>query len=89
MRVAGFKRFLASGALAVTGLVGVLASTDLTPLVQIFVRNPASVPLALCLIGIGFGVVQALTNTRPGDDGYNPEPGQCSPIKTKRLDAGY
>lgn len=62
----GVRTFIGAGAFGVIGIMSMLGDFDLTPLVQLFVRNPDSLPLAMLLICIFFGALRYCTNTPPG-----------------------
>lgn len=68
-KIKGYRTLAASGAMTAAGSIAILGNFDLTPLVQLIVRNPDSVPLAVLLVGIFFGVLRYYTNTRMGDSG--------------------
>jgi hypothetical protein len=68
-KVKGYRTFLASGAMSAGGAIALLGNFDLTPLIQLIVRNPETVPLAVLLVGIFFGVLRYFTDTAPFDHG--------------------
>ena len=65
-KIKGFRTFAGAGAFGVVGGLAMLGEFDLTPLVQLFVRNPDSLPLAMLLIALFFGFLRYVTSTDPG-----------------------
>lgn len=81
----GFRTLASAGALAVVGLLGAAGSIDLTPVVALFVKNPAYLGAAMCGVGLLFGYLRIITKTEAFRklDGEDPLP------DTKRgLDVG-
>lgn len=65
-KLKGFRTFIGAGAFGVAGTLSLMGQFDLTPLVQLFVRNPDSLPLAMLFIAIFFGWLRYITNTNAG-----------------------
>jgi hypothetical protein len=80
----GARTFIGAGVFAVVGILSLLGQFDLTPLVQLFVKNPDSLPLVMLLIAIFFGAMRYVTSTSPG--GYLSAY-QCAPV-SKGVDDG-
>jgi hypothetical protein len=62
----GFRTFIGAGAIGVVGVLGAVGDVDLTPIVQLFVKDPAALPVVMVLIAIFFGVMRQLTDSAPG-----------------------
>lgn len=65
-KVRGLRTYLSAGAIGLVGGLAVLGQFDLTPLVQLFVKDDAALPLAMLFIGIFFGVLRYYTDTSAG-----------------------
>ena len=65
-KIKGARTIAGAGALAAVGSLSLLGQFDLTPLVQLFVRNPDSLPLAMLLIALFFGIMRYYTDTPIG-----------------------
>jgi hypothetical protein len=83
-KIKGVRTFLGAGAFVAVGALGVLGEFDLTPVVQMFVKNPDSLPLAMLGIGVFFGMLRYITTTPVG--GYQ-SPYQSAPT-FKGVDVG-
>lgn len=83
-KLKGFRTFIGAGAFGVVGALGIIGEFDLTPVVQLFVHNPASLPLAMLGVGIFFGILRYYTDTDAG--GYRSAY-QTAPVY-KGVDAG-
>lgn len=62
----GFRTDLAAVALGGVGVLGMLGTLDLTPVVQLFVHNADALPLVMLLLAIGFGILRYITDSAPG-----------------------
>lgn len=60
-KLTSLRSFLGAGAFALVGLLGILGTFDLSPIVGLFVTDPATLPIAMLLIGIFFGVLHYYT----------------------------
>ncbi len=76
-KIKGFRTFAGAGAFGVVGGLALMGQFDLTPLVQMFVHNPDSLPLAMLLIAIFFGFLRYITST---DAGGNMSAYQSAPV---------
>ena len=59
----GFRTFIGAGALSAIGFLGLVGGFDLTPVVQLFVKNDAALPLAMLGVGIFFGYMRYISDT--------------------------
>lgn len=59
----GFRTLGTCLAFLLTGLLSVIGSLDLTPLVALFVENPAMLGAVMVCVGALFGYLRYLTNT--------------------------
>ncbi len=59
----GFRTLATAGALVVIGGMSAVGSLDLTPLVSMFVKNPASLGATMVVIGLVFGYLRFITHT--------------------------
>lgn len=57
-----FRTFISAGAFALVGLVSVAGGIDLTPVVALFVKDPALLGAAMVGVGILFGYLHYLAN---------------------------
>jgi hypothetical protein len=62
-KLKGFRTFIGAGAISLVGALGLLGSFDLTPLVQVFVKSPDALPLAMLGVGIFFGYMRYISDT--------------------------
>jgi hypothetical protein len=83
-KIKGFRTFIGAGAFGVVGGLSLLGQFDLTPVVQLFVKNQSALPLAMLSIAIFFGFLRYVTSTSPGGQlsAY-----QCAPV-SKGVDDG-
>lgn len=59
----GYRTLLAVLAFLVTGLLSVVGALDLTPVVSLFVKDPAMLGAAMVGVGALFGFLRYLTNS--------------------------
>jgi FtsH-binding integral membrane protein len=83
-KLKGFRTFIGAGIFGVVGALALLGEYDLTPLVQLFVKNPDSLPLAMLGVAVFFGALRYFTDTDAG--GYRSA-NQAAPAY-KGVDAG-
>jgi hypothetical protein len=98
----GFRTIIAALALIIAGVLSAVGTLDLSPLVAMFVRNPATLGAAMVGIGLLFGWLRYLSTTplfKPTPAGATtttittvtatPVPGEADPVMIKRgLDSG-
>lgn len=68
----GWRTLSAVAAFIVTGLLSVVGTLDLTPLVQMFVKNPEYLGLAMLGTGALFGWLRYITSTPMGSKEPDP-----------------
>lgn len=68
----GWRTLSACGAFLVTGFLSVFGSLDLTPVVEMFIRDPAMLGVAMVGVGALFGALRYLTSTPLGDSQPDP-----------------
>jgi hypothetical protein len=59
----GFRTLAGAAAFLIVGLLGAAGSIDLTPLVALFVKNPAYLGAAMVCVGLLFGYLRLITKT--------------------------
>lgn len=59
----GWRTFSAVLAFLIAGLLSVVGALDLTPVVALFVRDPATLGAAMVLIGALFGLLRYFSTT--------------------------
>lgn len=59
----GYRQILTAGAFLGAGLLSVAGTIDLTPLVSLFVKNPAYLGAAMCGVGLLLGWLRYITTT--------------------------
>lgn len=59
----GWRTLTAAGAFVVAGLLSVLGSIDLTPVVALIVKDPALIGAAMVGVGVLFGFLRYLSTT--------------------------
>lgn len=62
----GWRTLTAVAAFLVAGLLSIVGTLDLTPLVQMFVKDPAMLGVAMLGIGALFGWLRYITNSPLG-----------------------
>lgn len=67
----GWRTLSAVLAFLATGLLSVFGAVDLTPVIAMFVQDPALLGAAMVGVGILFGVLRTITN---GPMFYNQDP---------------
>lgn len=78
--LSGFRTIVVALALALTGMLGVLGQLDLTPIVALFVKDPAYLGAAMVVVAAVFGFLRFLSSTpmfkrREAPDGEGRKPG--------------
>lgn len=59
----GFRTLMAAGSLVVVGLLNIIGTLDLTPLVGLFIENEKYIGVAMLAIGALFGWLRYITST--------------------------
>ncbi len=62
----GWRTLAAVAAFIITGFLGIVGTLDLTPIVALFVKDPAMVGVAMVGVGALFGWLRYITNTPLG-----------------------
>lgn len=65
-KIKGARTLAGAGAIGAVGMLSLAGQFDLTPVVQLFVRNPDSLPLAMLLIALFFGAMRYFTDSPVG-----------------------
>lgn len=79
-KLKGFKTLIASQALTTAGVLAALGAYDLTPLVQLFVKNETYLAIAMIGLGLFFGLMRVVSNTPVGSSDTTPA-GQVAPVE--------
>lgn len=64
--IKGFRTMISAGAFAVVGLLSVAGSLDLTPVVAMFVKDPAKLGAAMVGVGALFAFLRYISSTPVG-----------------------
>lgn len=86
----GFRTITAAVGIIIAGLLGAVGTIDLTPVVALFVKNPAYLGAAMAGVGVLLGLFRYLTTT-PLFQPVAPPPAAATadPVMIKRgLDSG-
>lgn len=62
----GFRTLISAGAFAVIGLLSVAGSLDLTPVIALFVRDPAMLGAVMVGVGLLFALLRVVSNSAVG-----------------------
>lgn len=57
----------------ITSILSVFGAIDITPILALFIKNPALVPAIVAGIGILYGLLRMVTTTRPGEAGRHDD----------------
>lgn len=75
-KIKGFRTFVVAGVLgvpsAIAGILSAIGYVDLSPLIALFIKNPAYLPAIMALVAIFFAIMRSISPGAGGhdDDGY-------------------